>query len=101
MNDFYVLQLILQRGDVPENKMKSFKIKFQKICLELQENKIIIKEIEKIEKKITDDPISRINTDALIISFKLLLEKDGKIIEPNNKLLRLPYEFLLNVLVTH
>lgn len=101
ITNFYVLQVILQRGDVPQNKRKFFEKAFNDICLTLERNNFSIKAIEKKEKKIIGDPLSGINTDALIIRFKLLLEKDGEMIKPNNELLNLPYEFLVQVLITN
>lgn len=98
IKNFYIIQLILQRGDVPKKKQEYFGIEFNRICLELQKNGIIINKIE-IEKKFEENStFAFLNNDTLIVRFRLLLEKNGKTIEPDSKLLDLPYEFLLQVL---
>lgn len=99
--NFYVLQIILQRGDLPQNEKNQFEKVFNDISSKLKRNNFSIKPIEKKEEKIIDDPLSGINTDALIVGFRLLLEKDGETIKPNNELLNLPYEFLLQRLSTN
>lgn len=97
-SNFYVLQAILEYSEPIRLKQESeFKEKFENTCNELVKKGFTI-EKNKLEREITNPAISFLNSSTLGYEFGLLLKKDGRVIEPNKSLFKLPYSLLLTKL---